>query len=130
MDENSTPYVFEHKRSIVWGVLVVVTAIFVAEPGFRALLQGAPLEAWIVDVSLGALLLEIYVATRVAYLIEGDRTATASFGLSDWTILLSSLLWLVVGGTLVLNGFDSVDVLGFTVFGVVGVVAMIYRAVV
>ncbi|WP_435347132.1 hypothetical protein [Haloarchaeobius sp. HRN-SO-5] len=95
-------------------------------PGVRRFLAGAPTEDWIVDVVLGVLLLTLYLGTRLAYWVEGDQSADG-FQLSDWTILVTSGLWVLAGAVFLSLGFSSIGVLGFTFFGAIGVVAMLYR---
>ncbi|KMT45705.1 hypothetical protein EL22_28660 [Halostagnicola sp. A56] len=95
------------------------------QPGIESALQGEPTGNWIEDVVLGMLLLTFYFGTRLANWM--DQSSTDVFGLSDWTMLFLSAVWIAACALLLSQGFSSIGILGFLLFGSVGVIGMLYK---
>lgn len=126
MTENSRDFMTDTQLKFTWTILVIAAAILIMGPGIQHIIRGDPIVEWIVDITLGVLLLVFYFGTRLANWMEKDQSAS-QFGLSSWTTLVLSSVWVIVGIAFISTGFTSIGVLGFTFFGGVGVIGMAYQ---
>ncbi|KMT45777.1 hypothetical protein EL22_27745 [Halostagnicola sp. A56] len=123
--EDEIRHSLYQRKNVIWGILLIATAGIVMQPGIESALQGEPTGNWIEDVVLGMLLLTFYFGTRLANWM--DQSSTDVFGLSDWTMLFLSAVWIAACALLLSQGFSSIGILGFLLFGSVGVIGMLYK---
>ena len=114
------------QTKFTWPILVIAVAVLIMGPGIQKMIRGDPIVEWIVDITLGILLLVFYFGTRLANWMEENQSAS-QFGLSGWATMLLSSVWVLVGIAFIITGFTSIGVLGFTFFGGVGVIGMVYQ---
>lgn len=116
----------ETDLKITWFIAVVM-GVLILYQGIQDLVRGAPLEDWITMTVIGTSILLIYAGMKLAYWVEDDEPSMDRFGLSDWTALILTGTWIIIGVVFHYLGLSSLGVLLFALFGVIGVVGILYK---
>jgi hypothetical protein len=107
-------------------VLFVVIGVWMIQPELGEVLAGEPISPRAPNITFGILLWVAYFGPSLAAHIESDRTNSNRVDLSDRAFLLGFGSWIIAGVAFVIAGLGSLLVAGFTVFGLVAVVAWVY----
>jgi len=127
MNKNNAKQIVANRMDIVWGVFITILAAAIMSQSVDEFAQGAPVEVWITDFTIGVLLLILFFGTVVISAAEEKESQKYEFGLADSYMLVMCVVWVVAGTSLITMGLASIGVIGFVLFGAIGVLGMLYK---
>lgn len=113
---------------ITWLIAIVLGGIMLYQ-GLRGLVEGSPTREWITPVVVGLAILLTYIMTEVSHRLDGDQPSSNQFGLSDWTGLLLTAGWVVMGALFYVSEVEQSQSVGLIVafFGAIGFAGVLYK---